>query len=279
MNKRVLAKVALYAFLALSVVLAGFPLLYAIIGSFKTTVEFLTSGASLFPKRWMWQNYADAWRLANFSRFTVNSLGYALWTIAGALITSTLTGYVLSRANFAGKRLLIAAFIATLFVSGALTLFPIYKLCLDLGLTNSILGLSLAEIGVSQPLFCLLTMGYINGISREIDESAKIDGCSFFRIYWNIILPIIRPMLATIVILQFRRAWNDFMMPLAFTMSKPELRPLTVGIVMMKDQGEGISAWNLMIPGTVISLVPMIVVYLVMNKFFIKGITEGALKG
>ena len=91
--------------------------------------------------------------------------------------------------------------------------------------------------------------------------------------------PIVKPMIATIAILQFRAVWNDYMMPLAFTLSKPNLRPLTVGVVLMKNQGDSISAWNLMIAGTVISLAPILVVYLFMNKLFITGLTEGSVKG
>ena len=270
---------AIYALLILGVLIVGFPLLYAITGSFKSTVEFLTGGSNLLPKKWIWENYTTAWKIAKFDIYTYNSIAYSLLSVFGTIITTSLGGYVLSRSNIPGKKILLGCFGMTLFISGAMTLFPIFKICRDLNLINSLWGLIIAEIGISQPFFCLIVMSYINGISKEIDESAKIDGCNFFRIFTDIILPIIKPIIATVFILGFRRAWNDYMMPLAFTLSKPDLRPLTVGVVMMKDQGEGISAWNLMIAGTVISLVPILVVYLFMNRYFITGITEGSVKG
>lgn len=272
--------VIIYLVLALCVVLVGFPLIYAFFGSFKSSVEFLTGGSNILPQgEWRWQNFTDAWNLANFGRYTLNSLYYAGFSVLGTLITTTMTGYALSRSNFKLKKLLVGSFGITLFVTGAITLYPIFRLCNQLGWTSSLFGLTLVQVAVCQPVYCILALNYIDGISREIDEAAKIDGCGFFRIYWNIMLPVIKPIIATISILAFRDAWNNYMMPLAFTLSKPKLRTLTVGVVALKDQGEGISAWNLMLAGTVMSLLPMVVVYLVLNRYFIAGITEGAVKG
>ena len=278
-NTGIIAKILIYTLLLFWVLVVGFPLLYTFTGSFKSTVEFLAGGGSLLPKKWMWQNYVMAWKNARFGIYTYNSIVIALFSVAGVIVTTSLTGYSLARSNFRGKKILLGAFAATLFISGAMTLFPIFKLCRDLKLINSLWGLIIAQVAVSQPIYCILVMGYVKGIPREIDESAKLDGCSFFRIYFSIILPIIKPIIATVAILQFRDAWNSFMMPLAFTLSKPRLRTLTVGVVQLKDEGEGISAWNLMIAGTVISLLPIMVVYLFMNRYFISGITEGSVKG
>jgi raffinose/stachyose/melibiose transport system permease protein len=146
-------------------------------------------------------------------------------------------------------------------------------------MTSSLWGMTLAQIAVAQPMYCILVQSYINGIPKELDDAAKMDGCNFFRIYWNVMLPIMKPIIATVSILSFRDAWNNYMMPLAFTLSKPQLRTLTIGVVALKDQGEGISAWNLMIAGTVMSLVPMIFIYLFFNRYFISGIMEGSVKG
>jgi raffinose/stachyose/melibiose transport system permease protein len=278
-NTGKLTVVIIYILLAIGMILVGFPLLYAFGGSFKSTLEFLSGGANILPRVWRWQNYVDAWKLANFGLYTFNSISVAALSVIGVIFTTSTTGYVLSRASFPGKKLIIGAFGFTLFITGVVTLFPIFKICKDLHLINSLWGLILAQIAVVQPVYSILAMSYVNGISKEIDESARIDGCSFFRIYWNIIFPIIKPIIATIALLTFRDAWNNFMMPLAFTLSKPQLRTLTVGVVQLRDQGEGISSWNLMIAGVVMSLAPIMVVYLFLNRFFITGITEGSIKG
>lgn len=281
MNKNTskISVVLIYVLLLFAVLFVGFPLFYALTGSFKSSVEFLSGSASILPKEWHWQNYVDAWQLADFGRYTMNSMFFSIWSVIGTVLTTTLTGYALSRSNFVIKKLLISSFGITLFVSGAITLFPIYQLCTALNLTSNLWGMTIAQIAISQPVYCILVLGFVDGISREIDEAAKIDGCSFFRIYWNIILPVIKPIIATVSILSFRDAWNNYMMPLAFTLSSPQLRTLTVGVVALKDQGEGISSWNLMISGTVMSLLPIVVVYLFLNRYFIAGIMEGSVKG
>lgn len=119
----------------------------------------------------------------------------------------------------------------------------------------------------------------MSGISKEIDEAGRIDGCSFFRLYWSIILPLSKPILATAGLFAFKNAWNSYLLPLALSLSKPEIRPLTVGVIALKDMGEGISAWNIMIAGSVLAIFPMVIVYLFMNQFFIDGITAGSVKG
>ena len=278
-NTPKIARILIAGLLLLSVLIVGFPFLYAFAGSFKSSVEFLAGNSGVFPTEWRWQNYIDAWNMADFNVYTLNSMFFSVGTIFGTLATCTMSGFVLSRSKLKINKILQGSFAITLFVSGAITLFPIFKLCNALGLTSSLWGLVIAQVAISQPVYCMLTLGYINGIPREIDEAAKIDGCSFFRTYWNIILPVIKPIMATVSILSFRDAWNNFMMPLAFTLSTPRLRTLTVGVVQLKDQGEGISSWNLMIAGTMISLVPMMVVYLFLNRYFISGIMEGSVKG
>lgn len=272
-------KIPLYIFLGIIIIFICFPIVYAIGGSFKSLEGFLVGGLTIFPKEFHFENYFTAWKQANFSRYTLNSIVFSGVSVIGTLITASMTGYTLSRSNFPGKKFLMGTFGFMLFLLGAVTLYPIFILCKHLGLLNSIWGMVIAQVAASQPFFCIIIMSYCEGISKEIDESARIDGASFFKTYCHIIFPIIKPIIATVAILQFRDAWNNFMMPLAFSLSKPQIRPLTVGVVMLKDQGEGVSAWNLMMAGTVLSIVPILVVYMFLNRYFIEGITEGAVKG
>lgn len=271
--------VALYLVLAVILVLICFPIVYAVGGSFKTTSEFLLGGLKIFPSEWQFVNYMKAWTQANFARYTWNSVLYSGLSVIGIIFTASMTGYTMSRCNFPGKALLNTAFGFMLFLIGAVTLFPIFMLCKQLGLLDSISGMVITQIAISQPFYCILIMGYCNGISKEIDEAATIDGAGFFRIYATIILPVIKPILATTGILAFRDAWNNYMMPLAFTLSRSELRTLTVGVVLLKDQGDGVAAWSTMLAGTVMSIVPILIAYLFFNRYFIEGMTAGAIKG
>lgn len=268
-----------YIFLIICMVLVAFPIIYAIGGSFKSSDEFLVGGTSIFPNHLDLQNYILAWKQANFALYTLNSVTFTLASVVLTVITTAMAGYVLSRADFKGKKLLLGMMGFTIFLMGAVTIYPIFNLCKKLGMLNSMWGMIIAQVAGGQALYSVVVMGYCSGISKEIDEAAQIDGASFFKTFTHIIFPIIKPISATVALLSFKDAWNSFMMPLAFTMSKPKLRPLTVGVVMLKDQGDGIAAWNLMLAGTVLSLIPILVAYLFLNKYFISGITDGAIKG
>lgn len=271
--------ILLYALLAVIIFLLVFPLVYAVGGSFKSTEEFLLGGLKIFPETWRPENYMKAWKQANFARYTLNSVFFAVASVIGIIITSSMTGYAMSRCDFPGKKLLTGTFGFMMFLIGAVTLFPIFQLCRKLGLLDSIWGMVITQIATAQPFYCILVMGYCNGISKEIDEAATIDGASFFKVYTTILMPIMKPILATTGILAFRDTWNNYMMPLAFTLSRSELRPLTVGVVLLKDQGDGVAAWSTMLAGTVMSIVPILIVYLFLNWYFIEGITAGAIKG
>ena len=271
--------ILLYALLAVIIFLLVFPLVYAVGGSFKSTEEFLLGGLKIFPETWRPENYMKAWKQANFARYTLNSVFFAVASVIGIIITSSMTGYAMSRCDFPGKKLLTGTFGFMMFLIGAVTLFPIFQLCRNLGLLDSIWGMVITQIATAQPFYCILVMGYCNGISKEIDEAATIDGASFFKVYTTILMPIMKPILATTGILAFRDTWNNYMMPLAFTLSRSELRPLTVGVVLLKDQGDGVAAWSTMLAGTVMSIVPILIVYLFLNRYFIEGITAGAIKG
>ena len=271
--------ILLYALLAVIIFLLVFPLVYAVGGSFKSTEEFLLGGLKIFPETWRPENYMKAWKQANFARYTLNSVFFAVASVIGIIITSSMTGYAMSRCDFPGKKLLTGTFGFMMFLIGAVTLFPIFQLCRKLGLLDSIWGMVITQIATAQPFYCILVMGYCNGISKEIDEAATIDGASFFKVYTTILMPIMKPILATTGILAFRDTWNNYMMPLAFTLSRSELRPLTVGVVLLKDQGDGVAAWSTMLAGTVMSIVPILIVYLFLNRHFIEGITAGAIKG
>ncbi len=274
-----IGKIFIYLFLAIATLLTVFPLIYAFGGSFKSLEEFLMGGTQIFPTGWTIDNYIKAWNQANFGRYTWNSIQFTALTVILTVLTTAMTGYVLSRIDFKGKKLLQGAMGFMIFLIGAVTIYPIFKLSKSLGLLNSIWGMVIAQVAAGQAMFTIIVMGYCDGISKEIDEAASIDGTTFFQTFYMIILPLIKPILATVALLTFRDTWNNFMTPLAFTLSKPELRPLTVGVVMLKDQGDGVTAWNIMLAGTIMALVPILIAYAFLNKYFVAGVTDGAVKG
>lgn len=271
--------ILVYLVLTLIFVIAIFPVLYTLLGSFKENKELLVSN-SLFPKRFVLDNYILAWNMADFEKYTMNSVMMSSFIVLGSIFTTTIAGYVFERGRFPGREFLFAMVVSSMFVSlGSLTLYPTFVIAKFFHMNTSLWGVVIIRVFGMNVTNLFITRGYIRSISREIDEAAKVDGCSFFKIYTRIIFPLLKPLIATIAILEFRHSWNDYLMPMVFTLSNPDRMPLIVGIMNLKGSGEAASAWNLMLAGSSIALIPMIIVYLIFNRYFIEGLTAGAVKG
>lgn len=287
-----IGKFLMYAFLILMVVITVIPLLYTASASFKTNQEILSGGAHLIPKKFTLDNFITAWTMGSsggagvgrrpvtFADYTKNSLILATLTTLGTVVFTSMSAYCFQRGKFPGQKALYNIFLATMFVAaGSITIFPIVQLMAKVKL-NNLYGASIVQIFTTSAANLFLTMGYMKTISREIDEAAKIDGCSFFRIYYSIILPLCKPILATVALMSFRHAWNDYLLPMVFTLGKTSQYPLVVGVVALKNfGGEGAAQYNLLMAGTMFSIIPILVIYFSMNRFFISGITQGAVKG
>lgn len=257
-----------------------FPVLYIVFGSFKANQELLVGGANILPKVWVSNNYIEAWNQANFARFTFNSVFISVGVMIISLITSTMTGYVFSRKDFPFKNTLYGLFIAFMFINvGSVSLRPLFELAVKLNLNKSLLSVIFISAGTGQATYIFLAKGFVDSLPKELDEAAKIDGCSFFQTYTHIIAPLLKPVIATIALLSFRQGWNEYVLPLVFTMSTPEMRPLTVGVNMLKNAGDGTAAWNIMFAGATIAIVPMILIYCFFSRYFMGGMASGAVKG
>lgn len=274
------SKAFIYIILILITIFALFPVVYTILGSFKGNMELLAEGNRLFPRKFVMDNYEQAWEMANFQKYTINSLFMSGTIVLGTIFTTTIAGYVFERGKFPMKNLLFTLVVSSMFVSlGSLTLYPTFVIAKVFGINKTLWGVIIIRVFGLNVTNLFITRSYIRSLSKEIDEAAKADGCSFFGIYWRIIFPLLKPLIATIAILEFRHSWNDYLMPMVFTLSNPDRMPLIVGIMNLKSSGEAASSWNLMLAGSSIALIPMIVVYLMFNRFFIEGLTAGSVKG
>ena len=257
-----------------------FPVLYIILGSFKDNQELLLGGSNIFPSVFVTKNYTDAWNQANFAVYTKNSLFLAFGVMILSLIISSMAGYVFSRKNFPGKELIYSIFVAFMFINvGSVSLRPLYDLAIKARINTSLWPVILFSAGGGQATYIFLCRGYVNSVPRELDEAAHIDGCTFFQTYARIIVPMLKPVMATIAILSFRQGWNEYILPRVFTMTNDSLRPLTVGVNMLKNAGDGAAAWNIMFAGATIAIVPILVVFICFSRYFMGGLTSGAVKG
>lgn len=277
---KLLTRSIIFIILAVITIFALFPVVYTILGSFKGNLELLSEGNHLLPKKFVLDNYRQAWEMANFQKYTMNSIFMSGTIVAGSIITTTVAGYVFERGKFPGKNIIFALVVSSMFVSlGSLTLYPTFVIAKVFGINKTLWGVIIIRVFGLNVTNLFITRSYIRSISGEIDEAAKVDGCSFFGIFTRIIFPLLKPLIATIAILEFRHSWNDYLMPLVFTLSNPDRMPLVVGIMNLKSSGEAASSWNLMLAGSSLALIPMIIVYLVFNRFFIEGLTAGSVKG
>jgi ABC-type sugar transport system, permease component len=262
--------------LAISALLL-FPIAVAFLGSLKTNLE-LTTGATFWPETWQFNNYVQAWTQADFASFTFNSLFVAVFVTAGTLLVSAMAAYAVDRVPFKGKKLFIVLQSFTLFISiGAVVLRPQFDLMVSIGLQKSLWGVIIILISAHATAF-FMVIGFFRGIPKELDEAALIDGCNFYTTFWRIILPLLRPALAVAALFTFRGAWNEYILPLVFSLSRPDMQTLPVGLANLR-YGAGAAVENqLMLAGACISILPLLIVYLFANRSFMQ-VTVGSVKG
>nr|WP_270164432.1 carbohydrate ABC transporter permease [Paenibacillus sp. SYP-B4298] len=275
--KKIAARSPMWLLLILISIFMLFPIIVAILGSFKTNLE-LTTGATVFPEQWQLSNYVTAWTQANFSSYTFNSVFVAVFATIGTLLVSSMAAYAVDRASFRGKKLLIFLQSFTLFISiGAVVLRPQFDLMVTLGLHRSLWAVIIILISAHATAF-FMVIGFFRSIPKDLDEAALIDGCNFYSIFWRIILPLLRPALGVVALFTFRGAWNEYILPLVFSLSRPDLQTLPVGLANLRF-GAGAAVENqLMLAGACISILPLLLVYVFANRSFMQ-VTAGSVKG
>lgn len=265
----------LYVVLCLISFVWMYPFIWMITASLKTQDEFWGSGLNIFPQTPTLQNFVRAWNNANFSQYFSNTIIVTIATVVIVLLCSSAAGYVLGRYEFPGKKKLLGLFVASITIPLTFTIIPIYQLLSGLHLTGSLIGLIIAESGGSHILFLMLFSSFYSGVPKEMEEAAIVDGCGFFRTYMSIMFPQAKPVIVTVVIMQFIWTWNSFLLPLVLTLSKPELRTLAVGLYALK--GEHVVDWTGIAAGATIAVLPIIIVFICLQKYFVDGIA-GAVK-
>jgi multiple sugar transport system permease protein len=267
-----------YLFLYSAALLTILPILYVLLSSFKTNQE-LIAGGSLFPKSWTFDSFRGVWGELNFSRYFYNSLVFSLIGAGAIAVMGAMSGYVFARTNFPGKRLLTALILCMLFISlGPMTLFPRLLLAVEWGLNKSIYTMPIVGIyGIGASLF--LYEGFVRSLGKEIDEAAIVDGAGYFKRFWRIAFPLMTPITTTFFLLEFIQEWNNYVFPLVLSSGNPELKTLTVGVVELRNTGNGAAAWNLLMAGSAISIVPVLTLFILLNKKIVEGLAQGAVKG
>ena len=256
-------------------VLCVFPLVWAFSSSLKTQATVF-SDMSLIPKDPHWGNYIEAWTKGDFGLYFMNSVFYTTVVVIGVILVSSLAAYAFSRFEFPGKNFLFYLLIATMMIPIPGTIIPLYVLLVKLGLANTAIGYILPQINGGLALGIFLMKTFFDDLPKELEESARIDGCGRLRVYAYIAIPLAKPAIAVLAIFNVLNVWNEYLLAM-LVLSDKHLMPLQRGLMVF--QGAHITEYPLLMAGICITIAPVILLYLALQKYIIKGITAGAVKG
>ncbi len=274
-NRRGLVRVLTHTILLAGGFLWMYPMLWALGSSLKSPDGFFSEGLSVIPRELDWSNYANAWNEASFGQYLFNTVFTTALTVLVTLIFTAMAGYVLARTRFPGKKVVIALIGVTLFLPHGYTIIPVFDVVQHIGLLNTLWSIIVVNTADGMVFNTFLFLGYFTTISRDIEEAARIDGATFNQLFFRVMFPLAGPIAATVALFTFIGSWNNFFTPLVFTLGQPDLRTLAVG--MYAFIGANSTNWTYLCAGSVITLAPIMLVFLFLQRFFIEGLA-GAVK-
>jgi multiple sugar transport system permease protein len=276
---KLLREVPFYLWLVVAAVVAIVPFAWMVLTAFKTGPEVYQWPPALFPREWTFENFSKAWGTGNFPRLFANSAIVATAATLLNLVLDSMAGYAFARMRFPGKELLFGLVLATMMLPAVVTLIPLFLIVKSLpapdagGWLNTYAGI--VAPGAATAFGIFLFRQYFQTIPKEIDEAAMIDGAGVWRTYWQLILPLARPAVVTVAIFTFTLQWNDFLWPLVVA-TDADMYTVQVGLSYFTTQHS--IDWPLLMAGAVIVTLPVLALYLVLQKAFIGGLSLGGLK-
>jgi ABC-type glycerol-3-phosphate transport system permease component len=272
---RKLQRAFVYVLLAAGTVIFILPFLWMLTTSLKTSRGVLTFPPQFFPTSFEWPNYPEGWSALPFNRFLLNTLLVTTLAVVGNLISCTLPAYAFARLRARGRPIMFAAMLATMAIPAEVTLVPQFILFTELHMVNTYWPLFLpAWFGYAY--FIFLLRQFFMTIPRELDEAARIDGAGDLRILWSIILPLSKPAIAAVTVFAFIGNWNNLIAPLIYLRSQ-EKYTLALGLKLF--QGQFITQYNQMMAVSIITLLPIVVLFFIAQKAFVRGITLTGMGG
>ena len=257
-----------------------YPLIWMVVSSFKETNTIFTTAGSLIPQNAVVENYINGWKGfagVTFARFFGNSLFITILSTIGTVASSACVAYAFARCKFPGKKILFTAMLASMMIPGQILMVPQYLWYQKLGWVGSYLPLIVPFCFAIQGFFIYLMMSFIQGIPKELDEAAKIDGCSYFGIFSSIILPLMSPSLITAGIFSFMWRWDDFMSALLYV-DKPVKYPASLALKLFCDPGAS-SDYGAMFAMATLSIIPIFLIFVFFQKYLVEGVATSGLKG
>ncbi len=271
-----LVHLLLYVLLTAGAVGMIVPMLYMVSTAFTGQTYVLELPPTFIPKEPTLQNFVDAWQSNNFSLYFGNSLVVAVSTTLLSVLISSMFAYALARFKFVGREMIFYALMLTLMIPSLMLIIPQFMLAKTLGLLDSLTGLVLVYVAMNIPLNVFLLRGFFEQLPRDLEEAVLIDGGGYWTIFFRIALPLSTPALATVAIFTFLAAWDEFTWALT-VINSPLKRTLPIAIAAF--QGEHLTQWGLVFAASLIAIAPVVVVFITLQRYFVKGLTSGALRG
>lgn len=281
MIKKIFSKSLIHSILIITSLLSVFPFIWLISTSLKGINEDIFSyPPAIIPQDFTWTNYIDVWQKVDFMAYFWNSMIVAGLTVLLNLVLSSLAAYPLARMNFKGKKIFFFSILATIMIPFQAIMLPVYIITLKLHLIDSVSN-TMGYLGLVMPFavsafgIFLMRQAFLK-IPRELEEAAIIDGCNVFQMFIKVVLPMVKPTLAVLAVFTFIGSWGEFLWP-SIMLTKESMYTLPVGINNL--QGMFSANWRFIAAGSIISTIPIIIFFLAMQKYFISGENDGAIKG
>ncbi|MDF0727269.1 carbohydrate ABC transporter permease [Cytobacillus sp. S13-E01] len=250
------------------------PFYFVLVNSVKGFAEILIDAAA-WPKEILYSNYAKVWEVINFPRAFWNSLVITVFSNIGLVVISSMAAWKMVRTPGKFSKILFILFVSAMVIPFQTVMIPLMKLGGTLGITNSIPGLVIMYFGFGVPLSLFLYHGFVKTVPIEIEESARIDGCSQFGVFWRIVFPLLKPITVTVIILNTLWIWNDFLLPL-LVLQDAELR--TIPLATSSFFAQYTKQWDMGLAALVLGITPVVIFFLFLQKHIIKGIASGSIK-
>ncbi|GIO35389.1 sugar ABC transporter permease [Paenibacillus antibioticophila] len=253
-----------------------YPLFLTIINSLKSFSELMTDVIAL-PKKLAFENYSYVWQYINYPRLFLNNTVVTGLGLAGIVLISSIAAYKLARTKSRASSLIYFLCIMPMLIPFQSIMLTVLQMAKNLNLSESTWGLGLLYWGFGAPLALFIYHGFVKGIPREIDESATIDGASGFRLFFSVIFPLLKSVTTTIIIIDVMWIWNDFLLPLLMVNGSPATKTLTLAAYTFV--GQYTSDWQYAMTAMVMAVLPSIIVFIFLQKYIVKGVVAGAVKG
>jgi multiple sugar transport system permease protein len=273
-KQKLILDIIVYCILSIVGITMMFPFLWMFSTSLKDLSQVFTTSINLIPNPIKWSNYVKAWSSIPFGRFYINSIFVAVTITAGQVFTSSLAAYAFARLKFPGRDKLFFGYLATMMIPGTVTMIPVFILMKTMGWLDTYKALILPGMFTAYGTFMLRQ--FFMTLPHDLEDAAKIDGCSLFGIYWRVILPLSKPALATLATFTFIWNWGNFIWPLVITNSE-KMKTLPIGLSYFQDLHS--TEWTLLMAASLIVLVPALIVFIFNQRFFTRGIALTGMKG